>query len=56
MRLNREKEVLRHKQMLAETERAQNELEEKLEAELVNQNKSELVSRLLKSKQKRLDW
>ena len=54
--LNREKEVLRHKQMLAETERAQNELEEKLEAELVNQNKAELASRLLKSKQKRLDW
>jgi hypothetical protein len=54
--LNREKEVLRHKQKLAETERAQNELVEKMEEDLVHQSKAEVASRLLKSRQRRLEW
>ena len=54
--LNREKEVLRHKQKLAETERAQNELVEKMEEDLVHQSKAEIASRLLKSRERRLEW
>ncbi len=40
--LNREKEVLRHSQKLAETERAQNELVEKMEEDLIHQSKLKL--------------
>jgi hypothetical protein len=54
--LNREKEVLRHSQKLAETERAQNELVEKMEADLIHQSKAEAANRLLKARQKRLEW
>ena len=56
MTVQREREVLRHTQKLAETERAQNELLEKMEADLVFQNKAEVANRLLKSRQKKLDW
>jgi hypothetical protein len=54
--LNREKEVLRHKQKLAETERAQNELVEKMEDDLVHQSKAEVASKLLKYRQRILEW
>jgi hypothetical protein len=54
--LNREKEVLRHSQKLAETERAQNELVEKMEEDLIHQSKAEAANRLLKARQKRLEW
>jgi hypothetical protein len=54
--LNREKEVLRHNQKLAETERAQNELVEKIEEDLIHQSKAEAASRLLKARHKRLEW
>ena len=54
--LHREKEGLRHVQKLAETERAQNEILEKLEADIVYQNKAEVATRMIKSRQKRADW
>ena len=54
--LHREKEGLRHVQELAETERAQNEILEKLEADIVYQNKAEVATRMIKSRQKRADW
>jgi len=56
LELQREKEVLRHAQQLAESERAQNALVEKLEADIVYQNKAEVATRMIKSRQKRVDW
>jgi len=56
LELQREKEVLRHAQQLAESERAQNALVDKLEADIVYQNKAEVATKMIKSRQKRVDW
>jgi len=54
--LNRENETLRHNKKAAEIEQEQHKILEKLEEEMVQQAKAEATARLMKSKQKRLEW
>lgn len=56
LKLQSEREKLRHQQKLAENQQAQHQLIEKLEDDLLFQSKAEVARNALSSRQKRLDW